>query len=75
LIVFLFTPFFLFLVPERTSLAICDSTSASKAASVNCFISGAKSPSLPVRFLPLLNCSKTSLKGTNLQMGFFPYAI
>jgi hypothetical protein len=48
LIVFLLTPFLLLRLPLKTSLAICDSTSASSAASVSCLISGAKSPPLPV---------------------------
>ena len=53
--VFLFTPFRLFLLPFKTLLAICNSTSASKVASVSCLMSGAKSPSLPVSFFPFLN--------------------
>jgi hypothetical protein len=49
------TPFFLFLFPNRTSFAICDSTSASKDASVSCLIRGPKSPSLPVNLFPFQN--------------------
>ena len=57
ILLFLFRLFHLFLLPFNISLAICNSISASKATSVSCLISGIKSPSLAVRFLPFLNGS------------------
>ena len=65
LMIFLLEPLRLFFLPESTSSAICDSTSASSAASVSCLISGAKSPPLPVSFLPLLNSSSISSKSNS----------